>query len=155
MKNRVCVVTGATSGIGRATACELARRGARVAVHGRSAEKCEKAVAAIKTATGNDEVEAFVADLASQRDVRGLAEALQARYPTIHVLVNNAGILNQRFRETVDGIETTFAVNHLAPFLLTNLLLDRLEQSPPARIVNVASEAHRYGTLDLDDLDLD
>lgn len=153
MKDRVCVVTGATSGIGRAAASELARRGARVAVHGRSREKCERTVAEIKAESGNDRVEAFVADLNSQEQVRALAAALLERYPKIHVLLNNAGLLNASFSETVDGIETTLAVNHLAPFLLTNLLLDRLKESQPARIVNVASEAHRFGTLDLEDLE--
>jgi len=153
MKDRVCVVTGATSGIGRAAASELARRGARVAVHGRGREKCERTVAEIKTESGSDRVEAFVADLNSQEQVRALAAALLERYPKIHVLLNNAGLLNASFRETVDGIETTLAVNHLAPFLLTNLLLDRLKESQPARIVNVASEAHRFGTLDLEDLE--
>jgi len=153
MKDRVCVVTGATSGIGRAAASELARRGARVAVHGRSREKCERTVAEIKTESGSDRVEAFVADLNSQEQVRALAAALLERYPKIHVLLNNAGLLNASFSETVDGIETTLAVNHLAHFLLTNLLLDRLKESQPARIVNVASEAHRFGTLDLEDLE--
>jgi NAD(P)-dependent dehydrogenase (short-subunit alcohol dehydrogenase family) len=153
MKDRVCVVTGATSGIGRAAASELARRGARVAVHGRSREKCERTVAEIKAESGNDRVEAFVADLNSQEQVRALAAALLERYPKIHVLLNNAGLLNASFSETVDGIETTLAVNHLAPFMLTNLLLDRLKESQPARIVNVASEAHRFGTLDLEDLE--
>jgi len=153
MKDRVCVVTGATSGIGRAAASELARRGARVAVHGRSREKCERTVAEIKTESGSDRVEAFVADLNSQEQVRALAATLLERYPKIHVLLNNAGLLNASFSETVDGIETTLAVNHLAPFLLTNLLLDRLKESQPARIVNVSSEAHRFGKLDLGDLE--
>jgi NAD(P)-dependent dehydrogenase (short-subunit alcohol dehydrogenase family) len=153
MKDRVCVVTGATSGIGRAAAFELARRGARVAVHGRSREKCERAVAEIKSASGNDRIDAFVADLGSQEQVRALAAALLGRYPKIHVLLNNAGLFNASFSETVDGIETTVAVNHLASFLLTNLLLDRLRESQPARIVNISSEAHRFGELDLDDLE--
>lgn len=153
MNDRVCVVTGATSGIGRAAACELARRGARVAVHGRSAEKCERTVAEIRAESGSDKVDAFVADLESQDQIRGLASALLERYPTIHVLLNNAGIFNGRFTETMDGIEVTLAVNHLAYFLLTNLLLERLKESRSARIVCVSSEAHRYGMLDLDDLE--
>lgn len=153
MKGRVCVVTGATSGIGRAAAAELARRGARVVVHGRSLEKCERTVGEIKAASGNDQIDACVADLASQEQVRALAGGLLAHYPKIHVLLNNAGLFNTRFSETVDGIETTLAVNHLAPFLLTNLLLDRLKESQPARIVNVSSEAHRFGELDLGDLE--
>ena len=153
MRGRVCVVTGATSGIGRAAAVELARRGARVVVHGRSLEKCELAVEDIKAASGNDQIDALVADLESQEQVRALAGALLARYPKIHVLLNNAGLFNAGFSETVDGIETTLAVNHLAPFLLSNLLLDRLKESQPARIVNVSSEAHRFGRLDLGDLE--
>jgi len=103
--------------------------------------------------TGNDRIDAFAADLESQEQVRALAGALLARYPKIHVLLNNAGLFNARFGETVDGIETTLAVNHLAPFLLTNLLLDRLKESQPVRIVNVSSEAHRFGKLDLGDLE--
>jgi len=153
MRGRVCVVTGATSGIGRAAAAELARRGARVVVHGRTLEKCELTVGQIKAASGNDRIDAFAADLESQEQVRALAGALLARYPKIHVLLNNAGLFNARFGETVDGIETTLAVNHLAPFLLTNLLLNRLKESQPARIVNVSSEAHRFGRLDLGDLE--
>lgn len=153
MRDRVCVVTGATSGIGRAAALDLARRGALVAVHGRSVEKCERTVAEIKAASGSDQVDAFVADLGSREQVRALAAALLERYPNIHVLLNNAGLLSTSFSETVDGIETTLAVNHLAGFLLTNLLLDRLKGSGPARIVSVSSEAHRFGTLDLDDLE--
>ncbi len=131
----------------------MARRGARVAVHGRSPEKCELTVAEIKAESGSDQVDAFVANLQSQDQVRALAVALLERYPKIHVLLNNAGLFNVRFSETVDGIETTLAVNHLACFLLTNLLLDRLKESQSARIVCVSSEAHRFGMLDLDDLD--
>jgi len=153
MNGRVCIVTGATSGIGRAAACELARRGATVAVHGRSPEKCELTVAQIKAATGNDRVDAIVAELQSQDQVRALAAALLERYPEIHVLLNNAGVFNTSFSETPDGIETTLAVNHLAGFLLTNLLLDRLEASGPARIVCVSSEVHRFAKLDFDDLE--
>jgi NAD(P)-dependent dehydrogenase (short-subunit alcohol dehydrogenase family) len=153
MEDRVCVITGATSGIGRAAAYALARRGARVAVHGRDPEKCEHTVADMKATTGNDRVDAFVADLESREQVHALAAALLARYPKIHVLLNNAGVFNAGFSETADGIETTLAINHLAPFLLTNLLLDRLKESRPARIVNVSSEAHRFGQIDLDDLE--
>lgn len=153
MRARVCVVTGATSGIGRATALALARLGARVVVHGRSAEKCERTAGEIRKASGNDAVDPFVADLASQAGIRRLAGGLLERYPAIHVLVNNAGVFNAGFEETVDGIEATLAVNHLAGFLLTGLLHDRIRQSAPARIVCVSSEAHRYGTLDLDDLE--
>ena len=153
MEGRVCVITGATSGIGRAAAYALARRGARVVVHGRNPEKCERTVADMRSASGNDQIDAFVADLGSREQVRALAMALRARYPKIHVLLNNAGVFNAGFSESADGIEATLAVNHLAPFLLTNLLLDRLKESQPARIVNVSSEAHRLGQIDLDDLE--
>ena len=176
MEGRVCVITGATSGIGRAAAYALARRGARVVVHGRNPEKCERTVADMRSASGNDQIDAFVADLGSREQVRALAMALRARYPKIHVLLNNAGVFNAGFSESADGIEATlainnaglfppkqrwtddgfemqFGVNHLAPFLLTNLLLDRLKESQPARIVNVSSEAHRLGQIDLDDLE--
>jgi len=138
-----CVVTGATSGIGRATALGLARAGARVALVCRDRMRGEETVAEIHDCTGS-EAELFVADLASQAAVRNLARELLTRCPRIHVLVNNAGVAEWRRRETADGIEATWAVNHLAPFLLTNLLLERIRESAPARIVTVASEAHRF-----------
>jgi len=102
--------------------------------------------------TGNRAVALHLADLSSQAAIRRLAAELLARYPAIHVLINNAGVVNLRYSTTADGIETVFAVNHLAYFLLTSLLLDRLRRSAPARIVNVASEAHKFGRLDFADL---
>jgi NAD(P)-dependent dehydrogenase (short-subunit alcohol dehydrogenase family) len=149
----VCVVTGASSGIGRVTALELARRGATVGLVCRDRARGEATVADIKGRTGTDAVDLFLADLSSQAAIRHVAEELRARYPLLHVLVNNAGVINLRRTTTVDGIETVFAVNHLAYFALTLLLLGRLKASAPARIVNVASEAHRFGRgINFDDL---
>src|SRR5439155_1690288 len=109
-------------------------------------------IAALRAESGKAAVALFLADLSSQADIRRVAAQLCERYPAIHVLVNNAGVINLRRSTTVDGIETVFAVNHLAYFLLTHLLLERLRRSAPARIVNVASDAHRFGRIDLDDL---
>jgi len=152
MQGKVCLVTGATSGIGLVAARELARRGAHVILVGRNRGKCDAAVAQIQAGTGNRQVEALLADLSSQQQVRELARQFRERHPRLDVLVNNAGGLRMKRELTVDGIERTVAVNHLAYFLLTHLLLDLLKASAPARIVNVASGAHRKATLDLDDL---
>ena len=157
MAGKVVVVTGATSGIGRVTAQSLAERGATVAIVGRSPEKTAATVAAIQQASGNQAVAGFLADLSAQRQVRALAAQLQARYPLIDVLVNNAGGLFAERQVTEDGLEMTFAVNHLAYFLLTNLLLDNVLAAGAAhgeaRIVNVASRAgERASGLAFDDL---
>jgi len=151
LSGRTCVVTGATSGIGRATATELARLGAHVAICGRNVE-LGKAVLAEVQERARGGVELFLADLSSQSEVRRLAAELLERLPQIHVLINNAGVITQERTLTADGIETQLAVNHLAPFLLTNLLLDRLKASSPARIVNVASQVEGMGSIDFDDL---
>jgi retinol dehydrogenase 12 len=152
MRGRVCVVTGATSGIGRATAVALARMGATLVLVGRDPARGAETLAEVRSAGGADAA-LELADLASQAAVRDVAARLLARHPAIDVLVNNAGIVNLRHTTTVDGIETVFAVNHLAYFLLTHLLLDGLRRTPAARIVNVASEAHRFTrTIDFDDL---
>jgi retinol dehydrogenase-12 len=152
MSGKVCVVTGATAGIGRMTAEGLARLGARVILVGRNPRKCAAAVSEIRQATGHSEVESLVADLSSQAEIRRLAEQVRARYPRLDVLVNNAGAYFPQRIETVDGIEMTFALNHLSYFLLTNLVLDRLLASAPARIVNVASNAHKGVRMNFDDL---
>lgn len=154
LDGKTCIVTGANRGIGRATAQGLAGLGARVVLVARDTTAGEAAVAEIRQATGNRAVELVTADLASQAQVRTLAEALLARCPNLDVLVNNAGLVTRRRTLTPEGIETTFAVNHLAYFLLTNLLLDRLKASAPARIVNVSSEAHQGHRLDFADLQL-
>jgi NAD(P)-dependent dehydrogenase (short-subunit alcohol dehydrogenase family) len=134
------------------TARELARRGATVVLVGRNAERSAAAVEQIKNETGNPAVECLLADLSVQADVRRVAEEFKGRYERLHVLINNAGALFLERRETSDGIEMTFALNHLAYFLLTNLLLDRLKASAPARVINVSSAAHWRVTLDFEDL---
>lgn len=145
------VVTGATSGIGLAAAVSLARLGAAVTLVGRDATRGADAVERVRTASGL-EPRLLLADLSRTAEVRRLAEELLASHPHIDVLLNNAGAINQSRTTTVDGLETTFAVNHLAPFLLTTLLLDRLRESAPARVVTVSSDAHQGARLDFDDL---
>jgi NAD(P)-dependent dehydrogenase (short-subunit alcohol dehydrogenase family) len=152
VRGKVCVLTGGTSGIGRETALALAGLGARLALIVRDATRGEATVAEIARRTGSHDVTLHRADLSSQRDVRRVAAEVRAAYPAIHVLVNNAGVVNLRRSVTEDGIETVFATNHLAYVLLTLLLVDRLRASAPARIVNLASDAHRWGRLDFDDL---
>jgi NAD(P)-dependent dehydrogenase (short-subunit alcohol dehydrogenase family) len=152
MQGKICLVTGATGGIGRETARGLAARGATVIVVGRDRARGEAAVESIRSDTGSSSVELMLADLSSQAAIRQLAAAVLGRHPRLDVLVNNAGALFPRRGFTVDGIERTFALNHLGYFLLTTLLLDRLRKSAPARIVNVASAAHRWGRMRLDDL---
>ena len=152
MSGKTCLVTGATAGIGLVTARELARRGARVILVGRNRAKCETTAAGIRDDTGNSTVEFLVADLSSQEEIRRLAAEVRERCPRLDVLVNNAGAMYDRRRETVDGFEMTWALNHLAYFLLTSLLLDTLKSSAPARVVNVASNAHGVAPrLDFDD----
>jgi NAD(P)-dependent dehydrogenase (short-subunit alcohol dehydrogenase family) len=155
LAGRVCLVTGASSGIGKVTARELARLGARVVLVCRSREGGERALLELNLALGNPRLHLLVADLSSQREVRRLAEEVRRNFETLHVLVNNAGI-NCRARQlTTDGIERTLAVNHLAPFLLSRLLADLLSKNAPARIVNVGSAAYRYGRIDLEDPNLE
>ena len=151
MAGRTVLVTGATSGIGRATALGLATMGAHVAITGRDRERTESAAREIRAAGGSN-VEIFVADLSSQEQVRWLASQVLEALPRIDVLIDNAGGYWSTRHVTADGLERTFAVNHLAPFLLTNLLLERLGRSGPARVVIVASNAHTTGRIDFDDL---
>src|SRR5262245_49989506 len=153
MSGKICLVTGATAGIGEVTARELARRGAHVVLVGRSRERCEATVTTILRETSSPSVEFLVADLSVQAEVRRLAHEFLARHHRLDVLVNNAGAMFDLRRESVDGIEMTLALNHLAYFLLTQLLLETLKASAPARVVNVSSRAHEdVGPLDLDDL---
>jgi NAD(P)-dependent dehydrogenase (short-subunit alcohol dehydrogenase family) len=149
------IITGATNGIGLAAAKALVATGAAVTIVARSEESARQAVADIAGSADNARpVEYLIADLASQTAVRELASVILDRYPRIDVLVNNAGAIFWRRSMTIDGIERTWAVNHLAPFLLTTLLLDRLKASAPARIVTTASAAHlRAATIPFDDLD--
>ena len=147
-----CIVTGASSGIGKETAVALARSGAHVAIVCRTRESGERTVTEIRHRGRNPAVSLFVADLASQRAVRGLASEFGDALPRVDVLVNNAGLTLRERVLTPEGLETTFAVNHLAYFLLTHLLEPKLVASAPSRVVNVASNAHRWGTLRFDDL---
>ena len=152
LNGEVVLITGGTSGIGRAAATALAAMGAEVVVAGRDRERGEAAVEEIREASGNELVSLMLADLAVQSEVRGLAEEFRERYGRLDVLVNSAGLIQSRRAETPDGIELTLAVNHLAPFLLTNLLLDLLRESAPSRIVTVSSEASRGARIDFEDL---
>lgn len=152
MDGRVCLVTGATSGIGRETARGLAELGATVVIVARDAGRGQAAVEDLRKSTGNQAVEMLTADLSSQEQIRTLARDFRARHPRLHVLLNNAGVITPTRTVTVDGIETQFAVNHLAYFLLTHLLLDVLRSSAPARVVNVASQVERMGVIDFEDL---
>jgi NAD(P)-dependent dehydrogenase (short-subunit alcohol dehydrogenase family) len=152
MHGQVCLITGGTNGIGRSTAQGLARLGATVVIVGRSAQKTGQVVEEIRAATGNPHVDFLLADLSSQPAVRRLASDFQSKYAQLHVLLNNAGGTFATRRLSADGIEMTWALNHLAYFLLTNRLLDTLQASAPARIINVSSDAHAGGKIDFDNL---
>ncbi len=153
MDGKICLVTGATSGIGAVTAATLAALGAEVVLVGRNPAKTEATLQKIRAAHPEARVQALLADFADLEQVRTLAADFQKRYDRLDVLVNNAGAFFPTRKPTPYGMEMTLLVNHLAPFLLTNLLLDALRAGPAGRIVNVASEAHRSGTLNWDDLD--
>jgi retinol dehydrogenase 12 len=150
MKGKICLVTGATDGIGKVTALALARMGATVIGVGRDPRKAERVQAEGRGASGT--LEMIAADLSLQAEVRAVAADFLRKYDRLHVLVNNAGAIFTTYRESVDGIEMTFALNHLSYFLLTNLLLDTIIASAPARIINVSSSAHEGETIDFDDL---
>ena len=153
MRGKVCLVTGGTSGIGRVTAVELARKGARVLIAGRDEARGAAAVESIRRNGAAGQAEFLAGDLTEQAGVRRLAEQVRERCEALHVLVNNAGTVYIERKLTGDGIERTLAVNHLAPFLLTNLLHDRLVAAGgSARVVTVSSDAHRMGRIDFDDL---
>src|SRR6266699_5013929 len=153
MQGKICMVTGANSGIGKATALELAQMGATVVMVCRDRARGEEARREITTKSRKNAVDLLQADLSSQQSIRQLVENFQHHYTHLHVLINNAGAaFPGRRRETVDGLEMTFAMNYLAPFLLTNLLLDVLKASAPARIVNVSSATQASGYIQMDDL---
>jgi len=152
MTGKVCLITGANSGIGKATALGLAKLDATVVIVSRDKDKGEAALLEIRTRSGNKNVDAMVADLSSQDSVRELAHDFKARYKKLHVLINNAGVFLPKRVPTVDGLEATFATNHLGHFLLTNLLLDVLKASAPSRIINITSSAHRGTEMDFEDL---
>lgn len=150
MIGKICLVTGATDGVGKVTARVLAEAGATVIGVGRNPAKIEAVKKEIGSTPGS--LEFMTADLSSQEQVRALADEFKRKYDRLHVLVNNAGALFTTYRESVDGVEMTFALNHLSYFLLTNLLLDTITTSAPARIINVASDAHEGGRINFDDL---
>jgi retinol dehydrogenase 14 len=154
MKDKICIITGANSGIGKATAKELARQGATLILVCRNKEKGTLALQEIKEFSKNEKIELMTADLSSQKEIRLLADKIRKKYPEIHILINNAGAVHDKRTETVDKVETTFATNHLAYFLLTSLLLDNLKSAPKARIINLASEAQRTGKINFEDLNL-
>jgi len=153
MSGKTVLITGATAGIGRVTARELAAAGARILFVARNKDKAEATREWIKQQTGNALAEAIIGDLSSREGVRSVARAANAAEGGIDVLVNNAGAVFSHRAESVDGIEMTFALNHLAPFLLTNLLLDALKRRAPSRVVIVSSDAHTRATMNFDDLE--
>lgn len=152
MEGKICLITGGTDGIGKSTAQGLANMGATVVIVGRNAPKTAQVVEAIRAASGNKNVDSLLADVSSQQEVRRLADEFKSKYPHLHVLLNNAGAAFLQRQLSVDGIEMTFALNHLASFLLTNVLLDPLKASAPARIINVSSGAHTSGKIEFDNL---
>ncbi|MDZ4857841.1 MAG: SDR family oxidoreductase [Candidatus Hydrogenedentes bacterium] len=152
IENKTVVITGASSGIGEATAIELARMGAHVVLMCRDKGKSEQTLADIREAVPNARADVVLANFASQQDVRSAAHEVLTRFDAVHVLINNAATVQGKRHITDDGIEMQFAVNHLAPFLLTNLLLPRIIRSAPARIVNVSSDMHQNARIEFDDL---
>src|SRR5438445_2854075 len=155
MKDKVVMITGANSGIGKAASLALAKMGANVVMVTRNKEKGEAARSEIIKKSQNNSVDLLIADLSSLDLVRKLATEFQKKYSKLHVLINNAGLFNQRRKVTTDGYENTFATNYLAPFLLTNLQLPKLEAGAPSRIINVSSVGHYNGHVNFDDLNLE
>ena len=149
---KTILVTGASRGIGFEASVELARQGHRIVMVGRDQARTDAAVAEARERSGSNDVSRLLCDFSSQQEIRSLAANVLTEYDRLDVLVNNAGGVNRTRRVTEDGIEATFAVNHLGYFLLTNLLLDLLVRSAPARVVTVASVGHRQGTMDFDDI---
>ncbi len=152
MQGKICLVTGATSGMGTETALGLARLGATVVLVARNKQKGEETLREMKRQSDNEDIDLLLADLSSQQEVRKLAAEFKAKYQHLHVLVNNAGAVFSKRQTTVDGLEMTFALDHLAYFLLTNLLLDTIKASAPARIINISSQVQGIGKIHFDDL---
>jgi NAD(P)-dependent dehydrogenase (short-subunit alcohol dehydrogenase family) len=152
--NKTCLITGANSGIGKVAATALGAKGATVIMVCRDRTRGEAARAEIRRVTNSDRVELLIADLSEQRQIRRLAAEVKERFSELHVLINNAGIWNDKREVTADGYETTWALNHLAYFLLTQELIDLLKASAPARIINVSSDYHKLGHIDFDDIQL-
>ena len=151
MKIKTILITGSTDGIGKQTALELAESGYRVIVHGRNQEITKQTADFISSKTGNNDIDFFVADFSSLQDVKKLSDKIHSKYDQLDVLINNAGVFMNKRELSRDGFEMTFAINHLAHFLLTNLLMDLLQNAPQGRIVNVASMAHA-SELDFENL---
>jgi NAD(P)-dependent dehydrogenase (short-subunit alcohol dehydrogenase family) len=152
MTGKVCLITGATAGIGQAAALLLAKRGATIVGIGRNPKKNQNSTEMIKAETGNPNVEYLLTDLSSQKEIHNLAQHFKHKYNRLDVLINNAGATFGERMESVDGIEMTFALNHLGYFLLTILLQDILEASAPSRVINVSSSLHRLGKIKFDDI---
>jgi NAD(P)-dependent dehydrogenase (short-subunit alcohol dehydrogenase family) len=152
LRGKICLITGGTAGIGKATALGLAELGATVVIVGRNVEKGKAVLEEIEKESGNSALDFLHCDLSSQLAIRQLAIEVQKRYAHLDVLINNAGVFMLRRETTVDGLEMTFAVNHLAAFLLNNLLIDLLKASAPARIIDVCSDAQQHAKLELNDL---
>jgi len=152
IKGKICLVTGASSGIGLATSWQLAKLGATVVMIARDDERGQAGLAKVIEKSGNTNTQLLMADFASLAQVRSLAQKIKAQFPALHVLINNAAIIPPKRQTSEDGYEMQFQVNHLAPFLLTNLLLPLMKTSQPGRIINVSSMVHSWGSIDFDDL---
>ena len=150
---KICLITGANSGLGKAMAVSLAKQGARVIMVCRHQDKGKEAQDVIKKLSGSHTVDLWIADLSSRASIRRLADTINKKYPKIDVLIHNAGLVLKQRTLSEDGIEMTLATNHLAPFLLTHLLLDLLKQSGAARIIHISSAIHRWGKIDWEDLE--
>lgn len=154
MEGKTCLVTGGNAGIGYETALGLAKMGAQVGIVCRNATKGEAALHTLIEKSGNKNMTLFIADLSAQKSIRECAQQVGEKYEKLDVLIHNAGIITQHRSETEDGIETQFAVNHLAPFLLTDLLMELVQKSPAARIISVASHAHKTAKVNWDDIEM-
>lgn len=155
MERRTCVITGATSGIGFGIARGLASMNCELVLIGRDKHKGETVTEQLKSASGNESIAYFNIDLASQKQIRTTGENIRSQYPQIDVLINNAGVWTSRCKLTEEGVETQFAVNHLAYFLLTHILYPQITKSPDARIINIGSDSHKFGKMNFSDLNLE
>ena len=152
IKGKTCLVTGSNSGIGKHTALELAKMGAKIVMGCRNKKRGQEALNDIITKSGNNSVELMILDLSSLKSIRQFKKDFENKYKRLDVLINNAGVHNLSRMETIDGFEINFQINYLGPFLLTNLLLDIIKESSPSRIINVSSRYLKYGTINFDDL---